>query len=302
MHLRAHNFGMPKEYPVKTSRCSILHLACALIISLASHAAFAITYTYTEIKVPNAIATAAGGVNTVGDVVGWYNKSQGGPHGYLLKGGTFTFLDYPGASSTVAAGINDSEEIVGYFTDSSGMHGFSYISGQYTAIDYPGANGTFPAAVNASGQIVGYYVDSNIKSHGFLLSGGTYSGIDAPNASSTFADGINVNGDISGAFNDANGEHGFFLSNGAYRTINVPGATSSTGVSGVNDQDHMVGTYVDPGTQKVEGFLTNLSKFLKIKDPSGSTTFPYAINNHGVIVGIYFDSFGNEMAFRAIPH
>jgi hypothetical protein len=63
----------------------------------------------------------------------------------------------------------------------------------------------------------------------------------------------------------------------------------------------MVGTYVDPNVQKVEGFLTNLSQFVKIKDPSGSTTFPFGINNRGVIVGIYFDSFGNEMAFRAVP-
>lgn len=276
-------------------------LLTLLAYGLLAQSAWAISYTYTQIKVPNSTATAAAGINTAGEIVGWYNLSQGGPHGYLYRNATFNFIDYPGASSTVATGINDSEEIAGYYTDKTGTHGYTLINGQYTVIDYPGANATFPYAVNASGEIVGYYVDQNIVSHGFLLSNGTYTSLDAPGASGTFAQGINSAGDITGNFNDASGEHGFILRNGTYQTIDVPGVASSTGAAGTNNHDHVVGTYVDPSLQKVEGFLTNLTKFAKIHDPAGNTTFPYSINDGNVIVGIYFDSFGNEMAFMATP-
>jgi uncharacterized membrane protein len=133
------------------------------------------------------------------------------------------------------------------------------------------------------------------------MSGATFTTIDVPGASQTLAYGINTAGDISGNFTDSGGEHGFLLQNGTFETIDVTGAGATTGAAGLNDKGHIVGTYVDPQIQKVEGFLTNLSRFIKIHDPASSTTFPYAINNKNVIVGIYFDSFGNEMAFVATP-
>src|SRR5262249_38390059 len=127
----------------------------------------AITYTYSQIKVPNSIATAAAGVNSSGQIVGWFNMSTGGPHGYLLDSGTFTTLDYPHAASTVATSINDSGEIVGYYVGGGRTHGFTLINGQYTSFDYPGAKSTNPYAINNSGQIVGYYYDQQNTIHGF---------------------------------------------------------------------------------------------------------------------------------------
>lgn len=268
----------------------------------AAEPSFGITYTYTQIKVPNSIATAAAGINTSGQIVGWYNLSTGGSHGFLYTNGAFTTLDYPGSSSTVATGINDSGEIVGYYTLGTATHAYTLVGSQYTSFDYPGSNSTYAYALNGNGDIVGYYYDQHNAIHGYELSGGVFTAINVPNSTQTEALGINSLGDVTGNFNDSAGEHGFFYRNGTFQTVNVPSTTATTSVAGINDRERMVGTYVDPTLSKVQGFLTNLSKFVKIHDPASSTTFPFDINSKNVIVGIYFDSFGNEMAFMATPH
>src|SRR6266704_6826511 len=71
--------------------------------------------TFTSIDVPGAGFVGAEGINTAGDIVGYYAKTNNGPfHSFLLSGGNFMFFDYPGGRSTVATGINDSGLIVGY--------------------------------------------------------------------------------------------------------------------------------------------------------------------------------------------
>ena len=268
---------------------------------LAASPVSAITYTFNDVKVPGSFSTSALGINTPGQVVGWFTNSVGGFHGFLLSNGSYTTLDYPGAPNTLASDINDSGEIVGYYDDGITIHGFTLINGQYTAFDYPGAANTYAFGVNKTGQIVGYYFDQNNKIHGYKFSGGVFTAINVPHATQTQPFGINSTGHISGIFNDATGEHGFLIRNGTVQTLDVPEAVGATGAAGLNDKDLVVGTYTDPSIQKVEGFLTNEVKYLTIKDPNGTTTFPSGINNKNVIVGTYFDSFGNEMSFTATP-
>jgi hypothetical protein len=69
------------------------------------------------------------GVNSRGDIVGWYYDASGVQHGFLLSGGTATKIDYPGknVASTLLEGINDNNIITGYWSDTSGiLHGFFY--------------------------------------------------------------------------------------------------------------------------------------------------------------------------------
>jgi probable HAF family extracellular repeat protein len=81
--------------------------------------------TFTTIDVPGAFSTAVHGINTNGDMVGFYSNTQNGPyHSFIYRGGTFTPFDYPGAISTYATGINDSGLIVG-FNGGALEHGFS---------------------------------------------------------------------------------------------------------------------------------------------------------------------------------
>jgi probable HAF family extracellular repeat protein len=77
--------------------------------------------------------TFAQGINTSGQIVGYYNNWSPSPspvfHGFLYSGGAYTAFDVPDAGSggsTVAQGINASGQIVGFYTNNSGTHGFLY--------------------------------------------------------------------------------------------------------------------------------------------------------------------------------
>ena len=64
-----------------------------------------------------AAQTSARGINSRGDIVGFY-VAGGQPHGFLHSGGQFTSLDFPvaGVRATIANGINARGEIVGQYT------------------------------------------------------------------------------------------------------------------------------------------------------------------------------------------
>lgn len=134
----------------------------------------------TTVDVPKALlspskapsGTSADGINSRGDIVGYYGDEHNA-HGFLLRAGVFTTLDAPfGARSTSACGINDAGDVVGHYTDKGGeTHGFLLRAGVYTKIDPPHAkNIVICNSINKQGQIVGYYLDTAFHCHGFLYS------------------------------------------------------------------------------------------------------------------------------------
>ncbi len=108
-------------------------------------------YQFQTFDVPGGNSTEAQGINSAGDVVGYYSSS-GGRLGFLFDPATNTFtnLNGPTGSSVIQAnGINDNGAIVGTYRDSSNnTHGFLYANGQYTTIDASGAQyGTMPTGI-----------------------------------------------------------------------------------------------------------------------------------------------------------
>jgi probable HAF family extracellular repeat protein len=81
---------------------------------------------YTTLNDPlGAFGTVATGINDEGQIVGYYEDSNGHFHGFLYSRGVFTALDDPSATAgTFAEGINNIGQSVGYYEDSSGPHGF----------------------------------------------------------------------------------------------------------------------------------------------------------------------------------
>ena len=70
---------------------------------------------------------------------------------------------------------------------------------------------------------------------------------------------------------------------------------------GVNNQEHVVGTYVDIAGA-THGFLYINGKFQSIDDPNGiGTTVVNGINSRDRIVGFYVDSTGNTDGFVGTP-
>jgi hypothetical protein len=111
---------------------------------------------------------AGRGIDSAGDVVGWFYDANSVQHGFTDMGGTFTQVDYPGnnISYTVLEGINDSGLITGQYEDTSGIiHGFTLDSkGTFKEITVPGStsfvqafglnNAGFVAVVSDAGAFV----------------------------------------------------------------------------------------------------------------------------------------------------
>ena len=77
----------------------------------------------TTIDVPGASFTLPRGINSEGDIVGFYGVGAT-THGFLLHEGTFIDIDVPGALATRPRGINPQGDIVGQYTAGGINHGF----------------------------------------------------------------------------------------------------------------------------------------------------------------------------------
>ena len=111
----------------RTSRLTILGLAllCALCtVSSGLAQEQEQEHRFTTIDIRGANGTMAFGINSEGNIVGFYFNPN--IHGFLLsEDGALTTIDVPGAFASFAQGINPQGDIVGlYFTATGGEHGF----------------------------------------------------------------------------------------------------------------------------------------------------------------------------------
>ncbi len=143
------------------SRTSLFVL-CLLLWATTSYAQSnvrAINVTFTTIDVPGAGVTGIYGINSAGDMVGYYGTNSNDPnkHGFLFSGGSFAYLDYPNAYATFAYGINDAGTIVGSAEFQGGLTaiGYSYNGSTYSAIRDGSGGTTITYSINNSGEIVG---------------------------------------------------------------------------------------------------------------------------------------------------
>lgn len=214
----------------------------------------------------------AGGINNLGQVVGYYAVSgQSTFHGFLESCTSTTTIDVGGAGETLLSGINDHGEIVGIYSDSAGTHGFRQTNNATQKIDAPGATNTNVFGINDAGQNVG----GGEGATGFILTGNTFTTIPI----GTVAD-INNVGQIVGYYGLTPGSHGFVQTGATVTTIDVPGALN-TFAYGINDAGQIVGYYED-GNGVQHGFLRTGTTITALEQFSRAQ----AINNAGAIVGI----------------
>ena len=117
------------------------------------------------IRIPGAVDTGAGAINSHGMIVGTYSTA-GSPikHGYMLDGHALSTIDYPGATTTNLLAINAASVIAGYGADAmfENLTAFSYSAGVFSPVRPPAATGNVvPVASNASGQILGEDVEGS---------------------------------------------------------------------------------------------------------------------------------------------
>lgn len=204
---------------------------------------------YRLISIPGAVSSVATGINSSGQIVGYYTDSSDTSHAFYDSAGTIETVDNTAGTGTIAFDINDSGEIVGAFADSSGnVHGYVDVGGTFTKFDDPNVvNGTYGVGINDSGEIVGWWEDSLSVDHGYILSGigGTFTEVDFPLATNTQLGGVNNGGEVSGYYQDAsNVNHGLIYSDGAYAEVDVVGA-SGTEVLRIKNNGAITGAFID---------------------------------------------------------
>ena len=195
-------------------------------------------------------STFVTGINSEGDIAGFYGVGAT-THGFVRdKNGDFSSLDFPGATGTQAWGINSSGNVVGAYDVGGTTHGFlRNKKGDSTVVDFPGATYTQCFGINSEGDIVGQY-GAGGTTHGFLRNKyGRITSFDIPGAINTAAGtqtrGISDRGDIVGWFVTSGGRRrGYLLRQGHFTFIDCPTSTS-TDSDGINSEGDIVGGCVD---------------------------------------------------------
>jgi hypothetical protein len=270
----------------------------------------------------NRLYNQLNGINNHGRIVGTYGAGSGGQasKGYSINPpyaqGDITGENFPKSAQTVVDGLNDNNVQVGYYSTQNKKTGTNnsfgwYFNGKFHEVVYPTGNNAKPTqddlyAVNNHDVAVGYYENGSGRYRGYTygIKTGKFALVTKPgaptggNAPSLSAFGINNRGDVVGEY-AASGSvmDGFIkLAGGAFHTIAVPGATETVAL-GVNDNDTVVGAYVDEtgSTMTIRGFIWRIGGHITtmVDDPNGSDfTVLSGINNEGDIVGYYEDTQG----------
>jgi hypothetical protein len=98
-------------------------LGFVLVFMIAANAASAptLTFTFTTVNVPGALATALGGINKAGVIVGQYEDQKGVLHCFTLVGSKVTTINHPNSVSDGCTHINSAGAIVGSAKNSAGI-------------------------------------------------------------------------------------------------------------------------------------------------------------------------------------
>ena len=242
---------------------------------------------FTSIDYPNATGTQAWGINSRGDIIGYYTGADNNSHGFLLNGSHYTAIDFPGAAVTLVNGINPQGDMVGEFgaTATSPHRGFMLgADGVYTTFDFPGATTTSFVGINARGEIAGQYTLSDGGRHTFLWVAGHLTKIDYPGASITGPLGISPLGEVVGAYSLNGVVHGYVYSTGSgFTTIDYPNATY-TNTTGRNSSGDVVGRYLDAAGVS-HGYVLSNGQFTSVDYPGASFTGLGSIDPAGNIAG-----------------
>ena len=207
--------------------------------------------------VPDSLSFGFYGLNSAGQVVGFYQDANEVSHGVIVQAGELTQFDFPGAAETEIFGVSESGLLIGDIFDADGViHGF--VGDEQ--FDVPGAVTTYADDMNDAGFLVGSYIDSDGVYHGYIRhADGSFTTFDFPgmlsNLEYLFVNAINDVGIIVFRAKEFdNAERSYIrLPNGTSKELKFPG--SVTTVARDITRDGQIVGYYDTLDERRHGFI-----------------------------------------------
>ena len=263
------------------------------------------TLHFTTIDVPNAVSTAAWGINARGEIVGAYIDGSGRSHGYLLRDGEFTTVDFPGSAFTEVRGIGVKGELVGAYRFAGepplNLHGFLRTKkGAFVPVNDPPHTNTVAQRILPDGTILGCRHDADQMStmRGLIISRhGSITELDK--FGSMENGGTPDHRRVVGLYYNmaaANRPEGFLINDGEFRPLLVPGS-DFTNAWDINPAREIIGFYRTAGV--FHGFVLRDEQYTTLDVPGATATRLRGINSRGDIVGTYIGTDGKTHGFLA---
>lgn len=256
--------------------------------------------TYTQFDVPGALFTVGLGIDTAGDVVGYYEDTSSVIHGFFLSNGTYSTIDYPGSSLTELTGINDQGQIIGL----TRIHNLGFVydlqNQTFTEINHPHASYTYPYAINSAGVVGGQVFYGIGQQIGFELANSRYKVILPPRTTSSYVNSVTSAGTLFGSASAGRGTLDFSFSGEQYSYFTIPGASGAQ-VAGVNPEGSAVIGVYNPSSGVTAGFVYQNKVFTTLQFPGSTFTEALGINGGGEVTGTFNDAQGNSHGFTWTP-
>ena len=195
-----------------------------------------------QLTIPDSLFVAPLGINSQGDIVGFYQDSSFRLRGFLrTPDGQFRTIDAPECGEIAITGINASGTMVGYCSagpsgESEYFRGFVYENNTFTSIEVPTDRNVVPTGISEDGMIVGYFGELDAPTAGFASRNGDLTFLNFPGGTYTYVTGISPMGDIVGLSQRGDVLIGFVYREGQYHPLG-----QSVLPHGMNDTGSIVG-------------------------------------------------------------
>ncbi len=219
---------------------------------------------YTQFDITGACTLQPGGINSIGQISGYWGDcgiGGGGYHGFLRDvDGTITTFDFGPFNTTLGCNINDSGQIVGLFAQAGSGIGATFIRNlDGSAVFYSAPNasgGTSGCSINNSGTVSGVITQSGDPyGIGFIRdAGGNVTDINFGSLNEVrYQTAINNTGVVTGTHQTAtdNVYHGFVRDTAGVITSFDVAQAGTTGGQGtlpiaINSKGRITGSYIGP--------------------------------------------------------